>query len=375
MAIKFTEEDINEMVNKYQSGMSVKELGKMFGVHYQTISRKLKELGVFAPKTHNWSDADTKKLLEVYPSGDWDLILSTFPNRSKESLYCQASKLGIRSDSYFWTKHDKNILINFYESTDVEEIQKMLDREYTIRQIQNQAKKMNLTVSKTWSDDEIAILMDKYESCGAAGVINLLPGRSKRAIIGKAMSLGLRCNCFWTEEEKQFVIDNWEDMTDTELSEALGGGVKGVADQRRKIGLYYKLDYNGYYTLINYIRMNISDWKKKSMESSGYRCVLTGEEFDDIHHKYGFNLMLNETFKIIDIDDRESIDDYTNDELKLILDTFKSVQNKYPLGVCVSREVHKLFHKIYGYGNNTPDQWDKFEQDYKNGIYKTSITD
>ena len=115
--------------------------------------------------------------------------------------------------------------------------------------------------------------------------------------------------------------------------------------------------------------MNITEWKKQSMEACGYKCVLTGKPFDDIHHKYSFNLILKETLNTIEIDDRESIDDYSDDELKYILETFRSIQNKYPLGVCLYRDVHKLFHKIYGYGNNTIEQWDEFEQNYKKGLY------
>lgn len=374
MAGKLTNEEIDKIVEYYKNGMSTKQLGEMFGVHYGTISSKLKECGVFAPKTHNWTEADTEQLLEVYPTGDWDLIMETFPNRTRGMLYCQASKLGIRSDNYFWTEHDKNILIDFYDNTDVEHIQKLLDREYTMEQIQNQAKKMGLAKRKQWSEEEISILMYKYECSGTYGVINLLPGRSKRAIIGKAMSLGLRCDCFWNEEEVKFLIENWPAMSDEEIAKELGRGVKGIADKRRKLGLYYTIDHNGYHTLINYIRMNIVDWKKQSMQECGYKCVLTGEQFDDIHHKYGFNLMLKETFEITGIDDRESIDDYSESELEYILKTFRTIQDKYPLGVCLSRDVHVLFHQIYGYGNNTVEQWDEFETKYKNGELKTSIT-
>jgi hypothetical protein len=370
VAVKLTNDEIDQIVEYYKNGMSTQKIGEIFGVHYQTISKKLKERGVFAPKTHNWTEDDTEKLLEVYPTGNWDLILSIFPNRTRESLYCQASKLGIRSDGYFWTEHDKNILIDFYNNIDVECIKKMLDNEYTIKQIQNQAKKMGLAKRKQWSDAEISILRDKYESCGTYGVVDLLPGRSKRAIIGKAMSLGLRCDCFWSEEEVRFLVDNWQEMSDEKIAKELGRGVKGVSDKRRSLGLYYTIDHNGYHTLINYIRMNIVDWKKRSMQECGYKCVLTGGQFDDIHHKYGFNLILKEALEITGIDDRESIDDYSELELEYILNTFRTIQDKYPLGVCLSRNVHVLFHQIYGYGNNTIEQWDGFEEKYKNGELK-----
>lgn len=370
MTVKLTNEDINKIVTYYQNGMSVKELGEMFGVHYQTISSRLKECGVFNPKTHNWTDEDTKKLLEVYPTGDWNLILSIFPNRNRSFLYTKASKLNIHIENYFWTEHDKNILIDLYGDLDVENIQKMLEREYPIKLIQNQAKKMGLAKPRVWTNNEINIMREKYESNGVSGVMNLLPGRSKPAIIHMAIKLGLRCDCFWSDDEKKFVMDNWKNMTDVELATALGRGVKGVSDQRRKLGLYYQLDYNGYYTLINYIRMNIVDWKKESMKASGYKCVVTGEVFDDIHHKYSFNSILKETLDLVNIDDRESIDDYTDDELKLILNTFKSIQSRYPLGACVTKKIHTLFHQTYGYGNNTPEQWDEFLENYKCNKYK-----
>jgi len=41
----------------------------------------------------------------------------------------------------------------------------------------------------------------------------------------------------------------------------------------------------------------------------------------------------------------------------------------YPLGICLSKNVHTLFHNIYGYGYNTQEQWDEFVNDFKNGEY------
>lgn len=363
MAIKFTDEMISDMVEKYQNGMSTKELGELFGVHYQTISRMLKKIGVFAPKTHNWTDEDTKKLLEVYLSGDWDLILSVFPNRSRESLYCQASKLGVRSDNYFWTEHDKNILIDLYSDLDVEDVQQMLEREYTIKQIQNQAKKMGLAKSRVWTEDEIAIMMDEYKSNGVAGVIDLLPGRTKPAIIHQAIKLGLRCDCYWSEEEVAFLVNNWPQMSDEEISHALGRGVKGVADKRRKLGLYFQKNDISYYDVSDFIRHRNYEWKKLSMIKCNYGCVITGSSDFEIHHPYSFNLILKEAMR----DTRwisKDINDYDEDELDIILSVFFEYQSKYPLGVCLSPECHKMFHSTYRNRANTPEQLNEFLNNY-----------
>lgn len=95
-----------------------------------------------------------------------------------------------------------------------------------------------------------------------------------------------------------------------------------------------------------------------------YKCVLTGNRFDDIHHIYGLNLILNEVLDILDIDVKSTMNDYTEDELSSILNMFRIKQAEYPLGVCLCKEVHMLFHNKYGYGNNTEEQWEEFVKNF-----------
>lgn len=67
---------------------------------------------------------------------------------------------------------------------------------------------------------------------------------------------------------------------------------------------------------------------------------------------------------------KDTINDYSKEELRLILDKFRERQSTYPLGVCLTKEIHELFHRLYGYGNNTIEQWNKFVSDYKSGKYE-----
>lgn len=85
------------------------------------------------------------------------------------------------------------------------------------------------------------------------------------------------------------------------------------------------------------------------------------------------NLILNEVLEELSIDIKNKMDDYTDRELRDILDLFRIKQSEYPLGVCLTKEIHMLFHNKYGYGNNTELQWNEFVTDFKNGKYNKEL--
>ena len=88
--------------------------------------------------------------------------------------------------------------------------------------------------------------------------------------------------------------------------------------------------------------------------------MITKGRFQAIHHLYGMNLILKETLEELSMIEKEHFEDYTENELNIIVNKFYEVQSRYPLGVCLSKEIHKDFHDKYGYGNNTPEQFEKY---------------
>jgi len=121
--------------------------------------------------------------------------------------------------------------------------------------------------------------------------------------------------------------------------------------------------------LNQYLRTHILKWKKESFRKYNYRCAITGKNYSgkiEIHHIYGFEKILQETMEILNLPIYDEVSKYTGDELRLIKDTCNKLHFKYGLGVCLAKKVHDEFHSIYGYGNNTQEQWKEFKAKYRN---------
>lgn len=117
-----------------------------------------------------------------------------------------------------------------------------------------------------------------------------------------------------------------------------------------------------------YIRGQLSEWKKQSMISCKYQCIFTGAKEFQIHHTYPVNRILDDIFKKYNIQDK-NFQEYSQNELDYILELFLEEQDKHPLCVCIRKDIHDLYHTIYGKTTNNKNQWNKFVKEYREGIY------
>ena len=118
----------------------------------------------------------------------------------------------------------------------------------------------------------------------------------------------------------------------------------------------------------DWIRPHLKDWKKESIKNSNYKCVISGKRFQDIHHIQSLNLIIKESLNELNIDYKERIGGYTEEELFKILIKIQEIHSRYPLGVALTRKWHNKFHQIYGIGDNTPQQWNEF-------LFKVSLNE
>lgn len=121
------------------------------------------------------------------------------------------------------------------------------------------------------------------------------------------------------------------------------------------------------------LRSIISEWKISSMKHCMYKCVLSGDKFDVIHHLYGFNMIVDEFANKENINVKNYISVYSLKERQNIESKFIEFHSQFPLGVCLTKEIHSLFHQLYGYGDNTIGQFEEFKQRYKSGEFAEDL--
>lgn len=112
-----------------------------------------------------------------------------------------------------------------------------------------------------------------------------------------------------------------------------------------------------------YLREQINEWKHDSFKKYNYKCDITNTENDlIIHHLYNFSDIVDETIKECGLSVKTQVKDYTEEELSMLSKKCLELHYKYGLGVCLTSEIHKRFHSLYGINNNTIDQYNEFKQ-------------
>lgn len=377
------QETIDTIIKMYEDKISITDISKSFNGSPSTgtIKKYLIKNGVFRPRKFHgeYSYEDCLHIGELYKADEWDEIYSEFPGITKHTVYTICSKLKIRKDEYFWSEEDTELLKTNYNKLNQSELSELMENRHTKGQIRVKALKMGLgDLPNYWTQEEDDIMRAHYSEQTKSEMLELLPNRTWAAIIIRAGKLNLTnsviINERYSDEQKQFIADNFGIMTDVEIAEVLGKPLCGVQEQRRRMGLYYlNKDYSNYENLQKFFRGHIQNWKNKSMEQCGYQCVLTGDNDFDIHHIIGFNTILKEALDemtSLGITIHTDICYYSKEELDEILLLFNRIHDKYPLGVCIRKDIHVLFHSIYGSGGNTEQQWNQFVKDYKDGIYR-----
>lgn len=116
-------------------------------------------------------------------------------------------------------------------------------------------------------------------------------------------------------------------------------------------------------------RARLDPWLDRTLKEYGRVCFITGEENVpiDVHHITSFNIILKQVMNEFGFDENYYEKSYAECDGERFLARVVEVNNSYGLGVVLRKDIHILYHKTYGHGNNTPSQFTEFLSRIKSG--------
>lgn len=276
-----------------------------------------------------------------------------------------------RMNAMFWSNEDTNILIDNYKKLSYKEMSEnnIFSVYKTADEIRRRAVYIGITSSREWSDEEIDILRNNYSIVSMSDLLNMLPNRTRASILGKARMYGLKSKFYLThmysEIENEYLRNNYLLKSNEELAKELNRSTQGISEHLLTLDLHRPTEIDNYKTLKKYIRTRLIPWRDKIRELNGYTCALTGAKSNIVvHHIRGFNLLFIETIENLNFPIYDDISKYNQVQLDDFLKEFIEIQESYNSYICINENVHRLFHKEYGYGGNTEEQWNEFVNKY-----------
>lgn len=112
-------------------------------------------------------------------------------------------------------------------------------------------------------------------------------------------------------------------------------------------------------------------WTFPSLLECDFTCVLSGTKEDIVVHHLNknFSEIRDEAFFNLNIHNAKQVYELTDAELRDLKKEFIKLHNDYGLGVVLNKDIHKLFHKLYGNKFNTKDQFEEFKIRYRYGEF------
>ena len=189
-----------------------------------------------------------------------------------------------------------------------------------------------------------------------------------------------------SEQRKKMNEEQWQNkeyrqMKSTKAREQLKGQWQ---DEKMKWKMRYKGGISPISVHLRHLPV-VSQWRKDTYVRENNKCQLTGKKVhggnSDVHHLYGFNMIVLEAHELYGIQVKPQVKDYTEDELHKLEEYVTSWHKDTSNAVLLSEEVHDLFHTckdedgnvLYGSGNNTPEQFKEFRERYMAGEFKDLI--
>lgn len=278
-----------------------------------------------------WSDADIELLKEIYSKYSGKQLQEYFfPNRTIRGIESMANKIGCRG------KEGKRIVKTHND---------FISEFNNVKATDKHLEYITILGKYSGCNTKIQAWCDYCKKSWDAIPSNLLKGSGCPNCKGRFISQYRKQNNIWSGENNPRHINpmcgkdnpNWKD---------------------------------GATSLYRELRSETKDWFIDTNKIFDWKCALTGEKFDNVHHLVEFKDILTEVLEIYELDRRKSIGDYSDEEQLLIKDGIRQLHKKYGYGVSLCEPIHTLFHKLYSYNNCNKYDFLEFTNRFANGEFK-----
>jgi hypothetical protein len=318
---KWTTEQVKFLKNNY-SQFSNKKLVKLFNKEFNlersrsSIQNKGHKMGLekedwWGKKTEeflkeNYSKINNKKLTKIFNN-------KFNYNRDRKTITAKANRMGLVKDNWWEEKEVEFLKKNFPDKSDKEVVKlfnKKFNKDRTKTSIQKKARSLNLTkslsYSSKWTKEQEKFLEDEYSDKFNRNLVKLINNkfdvnRSRKSIEDKAREIGLnknleKINNKWTQEEVQFLKDNYNQHADSELCQKINEKFNkdrskcSISHKRQKLNLIKRFRSENKYDLNSYYGENWNTQRNSALERDNYKCIDCGMGNEDHIEKYGCEL-------------------------------------------------------------------------------------
>lgn len=344
---------------------------KYLGKTKSSIVHKANRIGLNRMK--DFSREDDAWLIDNFSEATNEELTKKFSDFSLIKILNHANFLGLKRDPSFhvFTKDDDEILRKYFGKIDTKDICLKYLPGVKIGSIYARAKRLGLPVGVFWTEEMDKILIENYTTMRMKPLVALLGVKSSTPVYNRMKQLGLK-NKFhqrkWTEEDDLFLENNFRNKSDAEIAVILNRTEKAILTRRKTKKLAKTIEETHYTDFRKLCYANSEKWRQEIRENFNNKCFLTDDYDCDIHHITGVSIIIEECLKETGISLNTDPNVLSNEERNRFLCLFLEKQSNNK-SILISKSIHTLFHKKYGFGNNTKEQFLEFvKENYESKI-------
>lgn len=240
---KWTEEELFELKEKWNK-MPLYKLAAHFHTNTDEILLRAKELNLEEYKSNRWTKEE-ENLLREYADIYLTEEIATKLGRSYLAVQKKANKLGIilHSENDSWEDWMIEYVKENINKIPIGKISEHIGLSY--RRILTKCEHLGIEyIPEKWTEEEIKILREYAPKCHYTELTKVLPGRTVGAITAKAFELGIETISEYTklsEDDKKYIIDNWTQLTTSEIARNLKVSIGVVNRYKKELNLPNKV--------------------------------------------------------------------------------------------------------------------------------------